>query len=249
MGVCPQYNPIYENLTVYEHLEYFCLVKGLPAESIRPTINFYSELLSLQPYINVKAGVLSGGNKRKMCVGMAMVGNPQVVFFDEPSAGVDPISRRFLWKCLAASAKSKKTAMVLTTHSMNEAESLCSEIGILIKGQFVCLDTPKMLKEKYGQGYRINVTVGEQLQAELVEKVKRCFGEDVQVERIEANPEFLVFIIKNGSFRLSRAFELFEDELSSKGKIQRYEIKESTLEEVFIHLSKLQPHVEEVAYA
>jgi len=86
---------------------------------IRPTINFYCDLLSLGPYINVKAGVLSGGNKRKMCVAMAMIGNPEVVFFDEPSAGVDPISRRYLWKCLTASAKSKKTSMVLTTHSMN----------------------------------------------------------------------------------------------------------------------------------
>ena len=70
-------------------------------------------------YKNIRAGVLSGGNKRKMCVGMAMIGNPEVVFFDEPSAGVDPISRRYLWKCLAVSAKSKNTAMVLTTHSMN----------------------------------------------------------------------------------------------------------------------------------
>ena len=67
------------------------------------------------------------------------------------------------------------------------------------------------------------------MQGELIEKVKACFGEDIQIERVEGNPEFLVFIIKNASFRLSRAFELFEDELSSKGKIQRYEIKESTL--------------------
>ena len=96
--------------------------------------------------MNVYAGVLSGGNKRKMCVAMAMIGNPKVAFFDEPSAGVDPISRRFLWKSLSAATASKKTAMVLTTHSMNEAESLCSRIGILIKGQFVCLDTPKALK-------------------------------------------------------------------------------------------------------
>ena len=77
---------------------------------------------------------------------MATIENPKVAFFDEPSAGVDPISRRFLWKSLAAATASKKTAMVLTTHSMNEAESLCSRIGILIKGQFVCLDTPKALK-------------------------------------------------------------------------------------------------------
>jgi len=108
--------------------------------------------------MNVNAEFLSGGNKRKMVVGMAMIGNPQVMFFDEPSAGVDPISRRFLWRSLSISAKSKKTAMVLTTHSMNEAESLCSYIGILIKGKFVCLDSPQRLKDKYGKGFRINVT-------------------------------------------------------------------------------------------
>ena len=97
--------------------------------------------------MDVRAGVLSGGNKRKMCVAMAMIGNPKVVFLDEPSAGVDPISRRYLWKCLTAATSSGKASMILTTHSMNEAESLCSRIGILIKGQFVCLDTPKKLKE------------------------------------------------------------------------------------------------------
>jgi len=133
-------------MTVYEHLEYFARIKGIQLEMIQETINFYGNLLSLTPYMKIKAGVLSGGNKRKMCVGMAMIGNPKVVFFDEPSAGVDPISRRYLWKCLSASAKSRDTAMILTTHSMNEAESLCSYIGILIKGQFVCLDTPKHLK-------------------------------------------------------------------------------------------------------
>jgi ATP-binding cassette, subfamily A (ABC1), member 3 len=63
-------------MTTYEHLEYFCLIKGMPADKIRPTISFYGELLSLGPYMNVKAGVLSGGNKRKMCVGMALIGNP-----------------------------------------------------------------------------------------------------------------------------------------------------------------------------
>jgi hypothetical protein len=78
---------------------------------------------------------------------------------------------------------------------------------------------------------------------ELIHLVKRTFGDDVQTEKIETNPEFIVFIIKNSNFCLSKAFELFEDELSRRGKIDRYEIKESTLEEVFIHLSKLQPIV------
>lgn len=76
-------------------------------------------MLSLNSYIKVKAGNLSGGNKRKLCVSMAMLGNPKIMFFDEPSAGVDPISRRFLWKALSLATKKFNTSMVLTTHSMN----------------------------------------------------------------------------------------------------------------------------------
>ena len=109
----------------------------------------------MKNYAKVRAGNLSGGNKRKLCVSMAMLANPRILFFDEPSAGVDPISRRYLWKALSLAVKSFNTSMVLTTHSMNEAESLCSKIGILIKGRFVALDTPKNLTMQYGKGFRI----------------------------------------------------------------------------------------------
>jgi ATP-binding cassette subfamily A (ABC1) protein 3 len=73
---------MYEKLTVREHLRYFCRIKGLPEGNIPSTIDFYAKLLSLEPYLDKQAGVLSGGNKRKMCVAMAMVGNPRVGFFD-----------------------------------------------------------------------------------------------------------------------------------------------------------------------
>ena len=79
------------------------------------------KLLSLTEYAKTRAGNLSGGNKRKLGVSMAMLANPIVMFFDEPSAGVDPISRRFLWKSLSLSTKEKGASMVLTTHTMNEA--------------------------------------------------------------------------------------------------------------------------------
>lgn len=98
--------------------------------------------MSLTPYVKVKTGNLSGGNKRKLAVSMALLANPKIMFFDEPSSGVDPISRRFLWKSLNLSSRTKDTAMVLTTHTMSEAESLCSRIGILIKGKFVTVASP-----------------------------------------------------------------------------------------------------------
>eukprot|EP00919_Chromeraceae_sp_WS-2016_P040686 GHVR01097097.1.p1 GENE.GHVR01097097.1~~GHVR01097097.1.p1 ORF type:complete len:171 (-),score=15.38 GHVR01097097.1:569-1081(-) len=158
VGVCPQYDSLYENMTTKEHLIYFAQLKGLDRAGIDKILEFYAETMSLKNYMDVNTGLLSGGNKRKLCVSMAMLGNPKIMFYDEPSSGVDPISRRYLWKSLTLSVKEKKTSMVLTTHSMGEAESLCSLIGILIKGKFVCLNSAKKLKERYGKGYRITVS-------------------------------------------------------------------------------------------
>lgn len=88
-------------------------------DKIDSLVAYYYDLLSLSPYIKVKAGNLSGGNKRKLCVSMSMIANPKIMFFDEPSSGVDPISRRFLWKSLSLSSRTKDAAMVLTTHTMS----------------------------------------------------------------------------------------------------------------------------------
>lgn len=100
------------------------------------------------------AGVLSGGNKRKLVISMAMLGNPRAIFLDEPSSGVDPISKRYLWKSFSVTTNTNNSSMILTTQSMTEAESLCLNVGILIKGKFVALSSLARLKEKYGQGYR-----------------------------------------------------------------------------------------------
>lgn len=162
VGVCPQYDALYDNLSTEEHMLYFARLKGLDEKDIEKTVKYYYDLMSLNPYIKVYAGNLSGGNKRKLCVSMAMLANPLIMFFDEPSSGVDPISRRFLWKSLALSTRTKKTSMILTTHSMNEAESLCSRIGILIKGKFNDIATPEELKRKYGKGYRITIEADEE---------------------------------------------------------------------------------------
>ena len=92
--------------------------------------------MQLDAYKLVKSKNLSGGNKRKLCVSIALIGGPDMLFFDEPSSGVDPIARRFLWNTLIQSLKLRNASITLTTHSMHEAENLCSKIGILINGKF-----------------------------------------------------------------------------------------------------------------
>ena len=97
---------------------------------------------------------LSGGNKRKLICAMSLVGCPVVEFLDEPTTGVDPVSRRSLFKMLKGLPNS---SLILTTHRMDEAESLCDNIAIMINGRFVCYGSPGQLKSSYGQGYSISV--------------------------------------------------------------------------------------------
>ena len=105
------------------------------------------------------AGTLSGGNKRKLSVAMALLGSPPVVLLDEPSAGMDPEARRFMWNIISDVAQKKKqSGVVITTHSMEEAEALSTKMGILVKGGvFKCFGSSQHVKNKFGTGYEIEV--------------------------------------------------------------------------------------------
>jgi ATP-binding cassette subfamily A (ABC1) protein 3 len=95
---------------------------------------------------------LSGGNKRKLICAMTLIGNPQIEFMDEPTTGVDPVSCRSLFKILK---NLEDSSLILTTHRMDEAESLCDNIVIMINGRFVCYGSPGQIKSKYGTGYSV----------------------------------------------------------------------------------------------
>ena len=86
--------------------------------------------MQLEQYCKTKTKNLSGGNKRKLSVCNALIGNPEVLFFDEPSSGLDPIAKRYLWNTLQINQNIRGSSIIVTTHSMNEAESLCNKIGI-----------------------------------------------------------------------------------------------------------------------
>lgn len=94
---------MYENLTVKNHLKLFGRMKGLYGKDLDESVEYFIKIMQLEEYVNRNAGNLSGGNKRKLCVTIALIGGPDMQFFDEPSSGVDPISRRFLWNTLKQS--------------------------------------------------------------------------------------------------------------------------------------------------
>lgn len=161
MGICPQTDCVWEFLTPVEHFYLFGRLKGLTGADLKEVVEYYLDVLQLRSYIKTKAGELSGGNRRKLCVGLALMGGPKLLFFDEPSSGLDPIAKRFLWASLTGNLGLRQGSMVLTTHSMEEAETLCDRIAMLVNGRLVCLGTVNELRSKYGGGFNVMLQTKE----------------------------------------------------------------------------------------
>jgi len=122
-------------MTVEEHIWFYARIKGI-SENILPEIVEKTIVeLNLSEHREKCAGTLSGGNKRKLSVALATLGNPPIILLDEPSAGMDPEARRFMWTVVERiSQRDKKSAVILTTHSMEEAEALSTKMGIMVRG-------------------------------------------------------------------------------------------------------------------
>merc|ERR1719276_660199 len=112
--------------------------------------------LALEPHVNKLAMTLSGGNKRKLSLAISMMGSPPLILLDEPSTGVDPVARRLMWNVISAvSTASTRCSVMLTTHNMEEAEALCSRIGIMVGGRLRCIGSNQRLKARFGDGYQL----------------------------------------------------------------------------------------------
>jgi ATP-binding cassette subfamily A (ABC1) protein 3 len=158
IGYCPQFDAITELMTGEEHLNLYCDIKGIPKDVRQQLIEEVLDELDLAKYRNVKSGTYSGGNKRKLSVAIALIGNPKVLFLDEPSAGMDPEARKKMWQVIG-NIKRMKSSVVLTTHSMEEAEALCDRMTIMVAGRFKCIGTSTHIKNKFGSGYELEVKV------------------------------------------------------------------------------------------
>lgn len=157
--MCPQFNSIFGKLTVDESLNFIASIKGMNEQDRESNKKFIIETLELQEFKNTVAENLSGGNKRKLCCAQTLILCPKIEYLDEPTTGVDPVSRRALLRMMK---KLNDSSTLLTTHRMDEAEQLCDNIGIMINGRFVVYGTPGHLKQAYGHGYTLVLRQNEQ---------------------------------------------------------------------------------------
>ncbi len=148
IGVSPQETAVAPNLSVKENLELICGIHGFSREKTIAKIHELSDQFALDTVLNKKAGKLPGGWQRRVSIAMALISEPQILFLDEPTLGLDVIARHDLWEAIR-SLKGRVT-IILTTHYMEEAESLSDRIGIMKSGRLLAVGTVDELKAKAG---------------------------------------------------------------------------------------------------
>ena len=155
MGITPQESGVFESLTVREHLELFGRLKGLSSrEAARGTVELLDELgLALEA--KRKVGALSGGQRRRILIGLALLGRPPLLVLDEPTTGLDPASRRAVWSVLRRAVQHGAT-VILSTHYMEEAERLSDRIAIISAGRLIAFGTGAELLARVRDSYRLS---------------------------------------------------------------------------------------------
>ncbi|KNA24419.1 hypothetical protein SOVF_016010 [Spinacia oleracea] len=164
IGVCPQFDVLWNELTGEENLQLFARIKGLQPASITEAVKHSLEGARLTNSAKVRAGSYSGGMRRRLSVASALLGDPKLVILDEPTTGMDPISRRHVWDIIENAKRGR--VVILTTHSMEEADILGDRLGIMAKGRLRCIGTSIRLKTRFGTGFSANLSLKNDNSAE-----------------------------------------------------------------------------------
>ncbi|XP_075632749.1 phospholipid-transporting ATPase ABCA7 [Balearica regulorum gibbericeps] len=235
MGYCPQFDAITDLLTGREHLEFYSRLRGIPEEETARVAQWGIAKLGLGLHADRPAGKYSGGNKRKLSTAIALLGSPPVIFLDEPTTGMDPQARRFLWDCILSVIREGRS-VVLTSHSMEECEALCTRVAIMVNGRFRCLGSVQHLKNRFGDGYTVVVRVGGPGPAPVESLMQHRFPGIVLKERHRG---LLQYQLPSRAGSLASVFSVLA---AHRGPchIEDYSVSQTTLDQVFVHFAREQ---------
>uniref|UniRef100_A0A8C3NK97 ATP-binding cassette sub-family A member 2 n=1 Tax=Geospiza parvula TaxID=87175 RepID=A0A8C3NK97_GEOPR len=236
LGYCPQFDALFDELTAQEHLELYTRLRGIPWKDEERVVKWALKKLELTKHADKPASTYSGGNKRKLSTAIALIGYPAFIFLDEPTTGMDPKARRFLWNLILDVIKTGRS-VVLTSHSMEECEALCTRLAIMVNGRLKCLGSIQHLKNRFGDGYMITVRTKSSLNVkEVVRFFNRNFPEAVLKERHHTKAQYQ---LKSDQISLAQVFSKMEQVVDVLG-IEDYSVSQTTLDNVFVNFAKKQ---------
>lgn len=233
VGICPQHNVLFDDLTVREHLEMFCIFKGVESNRIKHEVDIIINEIGLNEKENVTSKSLSGGQKRKLSIAIALVGGSEIVFLDEPTAGMDITSRRNLWDILKRCTNNR--IIVLTTHYMEEAEVLGKRIGILSAGKLRCCGNSLFLVDRFGKYITLSILKTKDAEDDKITAfIKNKIPSIKEPERL--SEEIIFRIPINGEIKTKDFFQELDKSLDLL-KIKSYGASMPTLEDVFLNVA------------
>lgn len=276
MGVCPQHDVLFADLTCWEHVQLYAGIKDLSAntfaasvtdndnsntkESAAPPSWIRSRLEAVQLWKDrhTMASRLSGGMKRRLSTIISTIGDPQVLILDEPTTGMDPVHRRHVWTFLAQFKRGR--SILLTTHSMEEADALGDKVAIMVAGHLKAIGNTTRLKNRFGNGYRVELALGAhflvnasegsssavsvrqggsvlptlwQLEQEMAERTRGLVPE---ATLLDASGGMMAFGIPLQAISKMAGLTSMLEACQSQGKIKNWGIAQTSLEEVFLSI-------------
>ena len=240
LGVCPQHDILFPKLTVKEHLRLFATFKGMEESAIDDAIDKMLIDMDLAEKQDDFAKNLSGGQKRRLSVGIALIGNSDIILLDEPSSGMDTSARRSLWEMLKTYKNDR--IIILTTHFMDEADFLGDRIGIMGKGKLITCGRSLFLKNKFGVGYNLTLVKHSTLtpSGPIIDLIKKHIPQATLLSNVSA--EVAMQLPSNTTNKFAALFSEMDSQKEGLG-ISGYGISITTLEEVFLKVAEIDSSV------
>eukprot|EP00980_Cylindrotheca_fusiformis_P002026 scaffold449_cov138-Cylindrotheca_fusiformis.AAC.2 len=245
-----QFDALFPKKTVEEHMKFYATVRGLNWQdpAAQDHVNAIVKLLGLKKHLDKESNELSGGYKRRLSMGIALIGYPNVLIVDECTTGVDPGARRHIWDVLKPPTTHGDfdiPAMILSSHYMDECQELGTRIGILIDGKIVATGSLKRLNDLFCTSYFVEISLDSHAAEDAEERIIEIFNNKMAAESYESLPyrfKLKVPFVEEGkgnTKQLADIFDLLEKNKSSTGK-KFYSVAPMNLEQIFIDLSRKQ---------
>uniref|UniRef100_A0A8C7R909 ATP-binding cassette, sub-family A (ABC1), member 12 n=1 Tax=Oncorhynchus mykiss TaxID=8022 RepID=A0A8C7R909_ONCMY len=229
IGYCPQVDALDDLLTGEEHMYFYARIRGISKSEIDRVVNYLLKKLELGYHRHTISDSYSCGTRRKLSTALALIGHPNILLLDEPTSGMDPRSKRHLWKIISEEVKGK-CAVVLTSHSMEECEALCTRLAIMVKGQFRCLGSLQHIKNRFGSGFTVKMYLAvSSCDVEVITNFMQChFPSTYLKDQHSSMVEYHVPVAPGG------VADIFDQLESNKATLQikHFSVSQTTLDEV-----------------
>uniref|UniRef100_A0A8D2N186 ATP binding cassette subfamily A member 12 n=1 Tax=Zonotrichia albicollis TaxID=44394 RepID=A0A8D2N186_ZONAL len=228
-GYCPQEDALDDLLTVEEHMYYYARLHGIPEGDIKGVVLQLLHRLNLMAYKDRVTSMCSYGTNRKLSTALALIGNPSILLLDEPSSGMDPNAKRHLWKIISEEVQNK-CSVILTSHSMEECEALCTRLAIMVNGSFQCIGSLQHIKSRFGRGFTVKMHLNSSTVCteKLTEFMKSHFPNTCLKDQHFKMVEYHVPVSAGG---VANIFDLLEGNKAAFN-IRHFSVSQTTLEEV-----------------